>query len=109
MIVAFILLDMTQTMPRRTISIPESTEALVLDHVRDGESFSATVVRLVELGAIEDVEFEPADEEEFPLGYIGIGKGGPPDLSINAEKYLGLEPWGPGEGPSEGTGDEDNR
>jgi hypothetical protein len=100
-----ILAPMRTTMPRRTIYIPDSAEKLVRDHVRDGESFSATVVRLIELGAVEDVEFEPIDEEEFPLGYIGVGKGGPPDLSINAEKYLGLEPWGPSDGP----GDEDSR
>lgn len=95
----------TQVMPRRTIHLPESTEKLVREHTREGESFSATVVRLIELGAVEDVEFGPVDEEEFPLGYIGAGKGGPPDLSINAEKYLGLKPWGPDEKPSDLYGD----
>lgn len=96
-------------MPRKTIYLPDSAEELVREHTREGESFSATVVRLIELGAAEDGEFEPVDEEEFPLGYIGAGKGGPPDLSINAEKYLGLKPWGPGEGPSDGPGNEDHR
>jgi hypothetical protein len=96
-------------MPRKTIYLPDGAERLVREHARDGESFSATVLRLIELGAAEDVEPGPGGEEEFPLGYIGAGKGGPPDLSINAEKYLGLEPWGSGEGPSDGTGDEDHR
>jgi hypothetical protein len=99
----------TQTVPRRTIYISGHAEKLVRDHAREGESFSATLVRLIELGAAEDIEFGPTDEEEFPLGYIGAGKGGPPDLSINAEKYLGLEPWGPGEGPSDGPRDEGPR
>jgi len=93
-------------MPRKTIYLPDTAEELVREHVREGESFSATVVRLLELGAAEDVEFGPLDEEEFPLGYIGAGKGGPPDLSINAEKYLGLKPWGPGEEPSDLYGDQ---
>lgn len=97
-------------MPRRTIYLPDSAERLVREHAREGESFSATVVRLIELGAFDDELVEGfVDEREFPLGYIGAGKGGPPDLAINAEKYLGLEPWGPGEGPSEGPGDEDPR
>lgn len=99
-------------MPRKTIYIPEETEKTVREHARESESFSATIVRLVEIGAqgsILDVEQDGGDDEEFPLGYIGIGKGGPPDLAINAEKYLGLEPWGPGEGPSDGPAGEDSR
>lgn len=96
-------------MPRRTIYLPDTTEALIREHARDEDSFSATIVRLVELGAAEDVdiELEPVDEEEFPLGYIGAGEG-PGDLGINAEKYLGLKPWGPGEKP-EGLDGEDPR
>jgi hypothetical protein len=96
----------TQTMPRKTIYLPSTADELVREHAREGESFSATIVRLIELGAAEDVEFGPVDEEEYPLGYIGAGKGGPPDLAINAEKYLGLKPWGPGEGPSDLYGDQ---
>ncbi len=96
-------------MPRKTIYLPDGAKRLVHEHARDGESFSATVLRLIELGAAEDVEFDAVNENELPLGYIGAGKGGPPDLSINAEKYLGLEPWGPGEEASDGTGDEDSR
>lgn len=107
----FILARMneTQVMPRKTIYIPDGTEEVVREHARKGESFSATVVRLIELGATEDVEFDPGpgeEDEEYPLGYIGSGKGGPPDLAINAEKYLGLEPWGPDEKPSDLYGDQ---
>lgn len=80
-------------MPRKTIYIPESAEKLVQEHTREGESFSATIVRLLELGAHED-------ERYVPLDYIGSGEG-PGDLGINAEKYLGLKPWGPGEGPAD--------
>lgn len=92
-------------MPRRTIHLPESAEKLVREHTREGDSFSATIVRLIEMGAVEDVDVIPVDEEEYPLGYIGAGKGGPPDLSMNAEKYLGLKPWGPDEKPSDLYGD----
>lgn len=97
-------------MPRRTVHLPDSTEKLVREHARGGESFSATIVRLVELGAAEDIEFGPGDvqDEEFPLGYLGSGDSGLPGLGINAEKYLGLKPWGPGERPA-GLDDEDRR
>lgn len=97
-------------MPRRTIHLPDSAEQLVREHAREGESFSATIVRLIELGAAEDVEFAPADDEkeEFPLGYIGSADSGLPGLGINAEKYLGLKPWEPGEKPA-GLDDEDPR
>lgn len=90
-------------MPRKTIHLPESAERLVREHAREGESFSATVVRLVELGAAEDIDFGEGgqvDESEFPLGYIGAGESGLPDLGINTEKYLGLKPWGPRGGPA---------
>jgi len=108
----FILARMneTQVMPRKTIYLPDTTEELVRERAHEGESFSATIVRLIELGVLGDELDAALDEnEEFPLGYIGASKGGPPDLAINAEKYLGLEPWGPGEGPWEGSGDEDPR
>ncbi len=92
-------------MPRRTIYLPEDVEKLVREHTLEGDSFSATIVRLIELGVPEDVNRHlEVDESEFPLGYIGSGEG-PGDLGINAEKYLGLKPWGPGEGPA----DEDPR
>jgi hypothetical protein len=87
---------MTFTVARRTIYLPDNVEEVVRKHAVEGESFSATIVRLVELGARED-------EHHVPLDYIGVGNSGLPDLGINAEKYLGLEPPGSGEGP----GDED--
>lgn len=64
--------------PRRTIHISESTEALVRDAAEDGESFSAAVTRLIEAGA--------AARKPLP-SYIGIGSG-PEDLGRNHEKYL---------------------
>jgi len=82
---------MTQTVARRTIYIPDSIEDLVRKHSLEGESFSATIVRLVELGALDD------DRESWPE-WIGSFEG-PGDLGINLEKYLGIKPWGPGEGP----------
>jgi len=82
---------MTQTMARRTVYLPDSIEALVREHAREGESFSATLVRLIELGALT------GNEEDWP-DWIGSGEG-PGDLSINLEKYLGIKPWGPDEEP----------
>lgn len=81
-----------QTMPRKTIYIPESVVETVEKHAHEGESFSATVVRLIEIGARQE-------EPYAPLDYFGAGEG-PGDLGINAEKYLGLKPWGPSEGPA---------
>jgi len=88
----------TQTVPRKTIHLPDDAEQLVRERAREGESFSATIVRLVELGAREEERF-------VPLDYFGAGDSGLPDLGINAEKYLGLKPWGPGEGPADGDPD----
>lgn len=107
MMLDFILTGMseTQVVPRRTIHLTDSTERLVRKHAREGESFSATVVRLVELGAVEDVELGAVGESDLPLGYIGAGESGLPDLGINAEKYLGLKPWGADKSPA----DEDPR
>lgn len=98
MIRVFILPNMTRTMPRRTIYIADETEELVRQRAIPGESFSATIVRLLELGM-------QAEDDQPPLDYIGAGSSGLPDLGINAEKYLGLKPWGPGKGPGdEGPG-----
>ena len=80
-------------MPRKTIYLPDGAKRLVHEHARDGESFSATVLRLIELGA-------NAENDQAPLDYFGSGEG-PGDLGVNAEKYLGLKPWGPGEGPGD--------
>lgn len=67
-------------MARRTIYLPESVEALARTNAREGESFSATVARLIETGAQADGVAEIPD-------WIGSGEG-PEDLSINAETYL---------------------
>lgn len=95
MMLVFIPLRMTLTVPRRTIYMPDDIDELVREHAVEGESFSATIVRLVELGARED------EHHHVPLDYIRAGNSGLPDLGINAEKYLGLKPWGPGEGPGD--------
>jgi hypothetical protein len=90
---------MPQTMPRRTIYLPESVEKLVRKHALADESFSATAVRLIELGALDD------DKEDWPE-WIGSIEG-PGDWGINFEKYIGLKPWGPGEGPKKGPSEKD--
>ena len=90
---------MPQTMPRRTIYLPDSVEELVREQALGDESFSATVVRLIELGALDD------DKEDWPA-YIGSIEG-PGDWGINFEKYMGIKPWGPGEGPKKGPSEKD--
>lgn len=85
---------MTQTMARRTIYLPDMIEDLVREQALEGESFSATIVRLVEMSA------RNGSREDWP-DYIGSVDEGPRDLSINVEKYLGLKTWGPGEGPED--------
>jgi len=84
---------MPKTMPRRTIYLPAHIDELVRKQQLGNESFSATVARLIEFGALD------GNEEDWPE-WIGSGEG-PGDLGINAEKYLGLKPWGPGEGPKD--------
>jgi hypothetical protein len=66
-------------MVRKTITLPESTVELVRGAARVGESFSATVVRLLD-------EQARSTEARMP-SYVGSGEG-PPDLSIRAEEYL---------------------
>lgn len=67
-------------MPRRTIHIPEGTEALVRDLAREGESFSATVTRLIDAGA------KTLGRGRSPR-YVASGDG-PDDLGRRAEAYL---------------------
>lgn len=67
-------------MVRKTITLPETTVELVREIARDGESFSATVTRLIEEGA------RLLSESRVP-SYVGSGDG-PPDLSLRAEDYL---------------------
>jgi len=67
-------------MARHTIHLPDQTEELVRRAALKGESFSATVARLVEAGA-------RAIQGGASPSYIGVGEG-PEDLGINAESYL---------------------
>jgi hypothetical protein len=67
-------------MVRKTITLPESTVDLVRGAAREGESFSATVTRLIEDGARQRAE------RRAPR-YVASGEG-PPDLSLRAEQYL---------------------
>jgi len=70
-----------KSMPRRTIHIPESTDALVRELAEDGESFSAAVTRLIEAGAA-------ATEGKHPPRYVGIAGGPRDELGRRAERYL---------------------
>jgi hypothetical protein len=78
MIAEFLPID--TVMARRTVNLPEPTEALVRDLADDGESFSAAVSRLIEAGA------RSLREPKRP-SYVGAGDG-PEDLGIRAEYYL---------------------
>ncbi|MDX6651651.1 MAG: hypothetical protein QOJ38_432 [Solirubrobacterales bacterium] len=66
-------------MARVTIYLPDAIRDLVRELAEDGESFSATVTRLIESGARESGHRGPA--------YIGAGEG-PGDLGLMAERYL---------------------
>lgn len=74
-------------MARRTIYLPESVESLARANAREGESFSATVARLIDAGA------RTVGTRDLP-DWIGSGEG-PEDLGLNAEKYLreSAEDW----------------
>lgn len=67
-------------MARRTINLPEGTEALVRRLANDGESFSGTVTRLIETGA------KALKRGRVPR-YVASGDG-PEDLGRKAEMYL---------------------
>jgi hypothetical protein len=67
-------------MARRTIHIPDGTEALVRELAREGESFSATVTRLIEAGA------RTLKRGRVP-SYVATGDG-PEDLGRKAETYF---------------------
>lgn len=68
-------------MARRTINIPDSTESLVREIAEDGESFSAAVTRLVEIGAAA------VQGSRIPR-YVGAGDGPPDEIGLKAERYL---------------------
>jgi hypothetical protein len=67
-------------MARRTVSLPQSIEDLARESTREGESFSATVARLIEQGA-------RAERGPRRPRYVGSGDG-PEDLGRDAERYL---------------------
>jgi len=67
-------------MARRTVNLPDSVEAVVRELAEEGESFSATVSRLIDTGA-------RALKGPRRPSYVGSGEG-PEDLGINAEEYL---------------------
>ena len=79
MIVEFIPTRM-RNVGRVTISLPKSIEELAREAARDGESFSATVARLIEQGA-------KAERGARRPRYVASGEG-PADLGVAAERYL---------------------
>lgn len=68
-------------MPRRTISLSQAVDELARASAHEGESFSATVARLIEQGA--------RAERGALRGprYVATGVG-PEDLGLMAERYL---------------------
>ena len=67
-------------MPRRTIHLSESVDELIRRMARPGESFSATVARLIEAGV-------RSTRGRRPPSYVATGEG-PDDLAGLAERYL---------------------
>jgi hypothetical protein len=67
-------------MARRTVNLPDVVEARARRLQREGESFSATVARLIEEGA-------RAVEGPRRPTYVGVDEG-PDDLGRRAEDYL---------------------
>jgi hypothetical protein len=65
---------------RKTITLPESTVQRVRDAALEGESFSATVTRLLE----ESVRLR---SDPFAPSYVASGEW-PADLSERVEQYL---------------------
>jgi len=67
-------------MVRRTVTLPEGIDELARESALDGESFSATVARLIEQGA---------RRQRRPRAprYVVSGEG-PKDLGEDAERYL---------------------
>jgi hypothetical protein len=66
-------------MVRRTVSLPDSLDALVRERARPGESYSGTVARLIDAGAAAEGKRRPR--------YVASGEG-PRDLGRLAERYL---------------------
>lgn len=67
-------------MARRTVNLPDAVEAMARELREEGESFSATVTRLIQEGA-------RATHGPRTPPYVGAGEG-PDDLGVMAERYL---------------------
>lgn len=67
-------------MRRRTINLPETIDELARSLAREGESFSATVARLIE-------EADRAQRGPRRPSWVASFDG-PDDLGVNAERYL---------------------
>jgi hypothetical protein len=67
-------------MARRTVNLSDSVDDLAHELAEEGESFSATVSRLIEAGA-------RATRGRRQPPYVGSGDG-PDDLGRLAERYL---------------------
>ncbi len=67
-------------MVRRTVNLPDSVDILVRELAEEGESFSAAVARLIEVGA-------RSLRGSKPPRYVASGEG-PDDLGRRAEEYL---------------------
>ncbi len=78
MMIVFIPLEVP--VARRTINLPDSVEALAREAAEGGESFSATVSRLI-------VQAAQSSHGPKPPRYVGAGEG-PDDLGRAAERYL---------------------
>lgn len=92
--------QMTKTMARKPDTARLTWDELLDKHSRESDSLSDTISRMLESGDLE------ADKENWP-SWIGAGSSGLGDLGLNAEKYLGIKPWGPGEKPGEWRSDKD--
>lgn len=92
--------QMTKTMARKPDTPRLNWDELLDRHSREGDSLSDTISRMLESGDFE------ADKENWP-SWIGAGSSGLGDLGLNAEKYLGIKPWGPEEQPGEWRSDKD--
>ena len=67
-------------MIRRTVNLPDAIDEQVREAAEEGESYSAAIARLVELGV-------KASGRRMPPPWVGSGDG-PPDLGRRAEEYL---------------------
>ena len=67
-------------MARHTINLPDSVETIAREAAESGESFSATVSRLIVQGA-------ERTNGPKPPSYVGAGEG-PSELGVKAEHYL---------------------